>query len=429
MKKLLYLMPMTLLIGSCSADEPMFQISEEVGAISENPVSPYRTIDEILAIAAGATDFLADNGRASQTDSRGIGRAVDFRTPVYSVTNARSRSEVADTLLHVVNFTDSNGYAIIAASRNFPALLAVTERGHFNPEAEIENPGFSIWYDDVVSTLSSNDIRDIDTLGIYNPIPVTKPKTVRDTVWHINIDPRLQVKWGQNTLAGACEGLECPNGRTGCAITAAVMCMSYLEQPTKINITYGPPYDELYLDWKELKKYAPASNPFYFYPQSDYPIRDVLSRLCREIGHEAKSEYLFRETATDKMNLVACLQDLGLKTGNNFSRYPAWFFKLYPTCIIIEKGKNTKSISGHMWVCDGIKQFQNRERYYESSDGGITWKLKDTTLGPVTTYLSYNWGWRGTDDGYFIDGLLPLNDPNDTEERYPENRSSLPLIK
>lgn len=82
-----------------------------------------------------------------------------------------------------------------------------------------------------------------------------------------------------------------------------------------------------------------------------------------------------------------------------------------------------------MWVCDGIQQFQTRERYYESSDGGISWKLKDTTLGPLTTYLSYNWGWRGIDDGYFIDGLKDRDVAEDNEDHYSRERCSLPLIK
>lgn len=71
------------------------------------------------------------------------------------------------------------------------------------------------------------------------------------------------------------------------------------------------------------------------------------------------------------------------------------------SCIALAGGVESKNGSGHMWIVDGLLNFKIRERYYESEDGGKTWKLKDTSYSEEYYYVHQNWGWHGYCNGYY----------------------------
>ncbi|MFG6397302.1 MAG: C10 family peptidase [Muribaculaceae bacterium] len=58
---------------------------------------------------------------------------------------------------------------------------------------------------------------------------------------------------------------------------------------------------------------------------------------------------------------------------------------------------------GHMWLCDGVKHYKIRSRYYRSYDEGRTWRLVATDYLVERSYNMFNWGWDGGYNGYFLD--------------------------
>ena len=78
---------------------------------------------------------------------------------------------------------------------------------------------------------------------------------------------------------------------------------------------------------------------------------------------------------------------------------------LAPNAVLLVYGKNKLSIqeTGHMWVCDGVKHYKIRSRYYQSNDQGLTWQLKADDYSQEVAYNFFNWGWDGYKCGYFLD--------------------------
>lgn len=78
---------------------------------------------------------------------------------------------------------------------------------------------------------------------------------------------------------------------------------------------------------------------------------------------------------------------------------------------VYARGGDELSDTGHAWVIDGIHQSITKVEYtlYVLSEAGYPEFKYDTADGcyyvnqsDVTTY-HMNWGWRGSDDGYYID--------------------------
>lgn len=397
------------LLTACTSDEPM---SDKIGESQTKPQvvgSPTkRSVDEAIAIANGAISLLG-NTNETVVESRGIGRVVDYKVPVYAVSNPRSRVCNGDTLLYVVNFADNNGFAVIPAMRGAPELLAVTECGHFNPTDSTDVPAFNYWYRNVVSILAAGDMFEVDTTGMYTKIPLpddrSKNKSERDTVWYAKVPPRLTVAWGQGgSNFGTCEGLECPNRIAGCANTAVAMVMSYVEKPSNMILGYKKDAPSIYLDWMELKKYCSTNGDrLILFPTSDYPIRERLSQLCRELGYRANSDYSSPEqTSTNSTNVLVVLNGLGILNGYDWSSGSGFYsIKTMDNSIALVRGA-TDDNSGHMWVEDGALDFKIRTRNYESDDNGKTWRLVKTILSDEYKYIHRNWGWYNRCNGVFL---------------------------
>ncbi len=411
MRKLLIIL-LTITIGivtSCISEypEPTLSLHKDIPIVSESTTTP-RSIEEALQIATEATALLSRDIDEVSISRRVPERTIDHTIPVYTVRKTTSRSTNETPLLYVVNYTDNKGFAIVSASRNTPELLAVTEKGHFNPETGTQQTGFQMWYEEMVSTLGNENEWTFDTTGLNTriPLPGYRSKTVRHKKWIRQIYQRIKVNWGQGDLYNSayCEGLECPNGSAGCANTAIAMIMSYLEKPTSLQLTYLPSAPTISLDWTELKKYCAITDSTNTYPQSNYPIRLSLSQLLRELGNRAQSIYNpDGSTSTSKSGVHHVLSQLGISQAHLMPGDIAYQeLKYSPNVVVLLTGDN-KMGKGHIWVCDGLLEYKFEDYYYDSEDSGATWKLVSTIELPgVYKYVHYNWGWNGEYNGYYV---------------------------
>lgn len=337
------------------------------------------------------------NGQpGNQSRSNATANLADVKV----ITSATSRSN-ADTLIYAVNYADNAGYALISASCQTEPVLGYVESGTFDEEKAAENPAFSYFLDEAKNYVASPRSGG----GIYDPKPIDKIIYVNDS-----IPPRLEVKWNQYYP----EGYFFDNDKSGCVQTATAQIMSYLEKPTSITLTY-PDRDKTTqtIDWSRLKQHKKSS--FYCY---DCPLSNdehlVLARVCRQIGFLNNSYYTDQNgneipggPEVIRSNVFKAFEAL---LPNNIvikSFYGIQGLTLYEYLIGVNriamlggyyKEKDKETYAGHAWVCDGGR----RVGYYDTFTliGGE----KEHFSGNV--YLHYNWGWGGTDNGYFLHNVF-----------------------
>jgi len=66
-----------------------------------------------------------------------------YSVPIYS---SCSRAEETDTtVIHVFNFENNEGYAIMSGDNRLPSLISLTDSGSLEEEVEIEDPGVALF--------------------------------------------------------------------------------------------------------------------------------------------------------------------------------------------------------------------------------------------------------------------------------------------
>lgn len=377
---------------------------------SQMPMSEIRTTSEAIEIASAVSNTFLPDG-TEKSFSRGCGRAVDPGTEVYILHNPASRStNASDPLLYVVNYAENKGFAMIPANRNAPDFVAVTENGHYNPAEGVEIGGFNEWLKEMTEYLVKLESKEQPVASM----PGVLRKVVTDTIFNRTVDPRIEVIWGQgaDTLSDACESMFFDNENAGCANVAIAMVMSYLERPTSLRTTYLASENnfEFRLRWNELKKYMSVhDNTPQVFPQAEFPgysIRTSLGYLLRELAQRNKSTFQESLTTVSPVNFENTVRQLEITSA------PTWEFADSSSChdilfnysgsVLFVGGYENDYENGHIWVCDGMKNFRLRDRTYESTDKGLTWNLVDTSYSSYYGYVHYNWGWHGNCNGFYL---------------------------
>ncbi len=397
------------LLAGCTAEEP---VPENVSGASQMPLSEIRTVNEAIEIASTVSHTMLTDGNASGL-GRGYGRVVDPATQVYTICNPASRSAEADPLMYVVNYAEDNGFAMVPANRNAPDVVAVTEKGHYNPSDGIEIGGFNEWLEEVTEYLVRLESEEKPVASIPAASGVLR-KVVTDTIFNRKVDPRIEVIWGQRKdkfFPDACEGMFFDNNNAGCGNVAIAMVMSYLERPKYLQTTFLPPEGnfELHLNWPQLRRYLSVHDtPPQVFPNVDssgYAVRTRLAFLLRELAERNKSTYGDSITTVNGQNFSNTLHDLQITSDSNWEYSTTCHDILYHytgSVLFLSAYQNGFAEGGHIWVCDGMKNFQLRYRTYESTDNGATWDLIDTSYSTYQGYVHYNWGWHGECNGFYL---------------------------
>lgn len=381
----------TILFVACTTDE---NFNYETVYDKETVSTNIRSYEEALEIANNATKLL--NGNV--VTRTGFPRKVDESKGVKYVTNRITRSGTPDTLLYIFNYEGEEGYAIVSAKKTTEGLLAVTESGYYDPNIGTDNPGLEMFINGAVEYVGTA----AEPTAIVEPLPLTKYKSVIDTVSCINVTARVPAKWGQNGIYGK----YCPNNTSGCSNTAAAMAMSYFGHPSTLYVNYDAtnPFT-LTLNWDNIKN--------HIYDQFQPPCcptetHNSISHLIRQIGHLANSDYSIPgQTKTNNHNLRAALASLGYNVspiGNAIDKMDA----LEDGKLILMRGEDPTE-GGHMWLVDGCYYCKISEQGYFCSDGDI-WRPAGEPFITVQSYYHINWGWDGNNNGMFSSGVYRTMD-------------------
>lgn len=225
MKKFAYSLLPALFLFGCSE-------SDDSGSVPELPKDPHKiTVEQALDELEGILDEIDGSTRS------GGRRVRSVETLAASQLGAETRStetaEIGD-LIHVVNFEDGAGYAILGADDRVPSVIAITEQGSLTAsdlekacKNGVETVGESPVVPDLplyLNTLSSGvEVLPLTPIGyrevVYSPWADTEKARIL-----------THVKWGQKEPYNYFVKKYIHNGiYTGCvAVALAQMVSSFL---------------------------------------------------------------------------------------------------------------------------------------------------------------------------------------------------------
>lgn len=393
MKKSIFFL--SLLILSLLGCQDTFEESTQISVISKNKIGTAnkRSYEEALLVAQQSISML---DKASLTRNAVPSRSLDLANGAFVVCtdNLETRSSCDsenDTLMYVFNFNDNKGFALVSANMQTEALLAITEQGFYDPSTECINKDFSY----IIELAKQYVLRGDDNILAKNET-ITRAD-IDLWIFSSSIENLINVNWGQTNP----EGLYCPNGACGCAITAMAMLMSSYNYPTSITIDYDSCniISNYTLDWTEMKKHI-SKHQSGFSCNASTNAHNMISHLCRQLGKVARCTYYSSgDTATSPGKVISCLENYGYTVSD------PGFIDFSEQNIVNELNNGHPVImmgyydfywgQGHFWVVDGYCR-------YVISDS------LDPNYGPpVYKYYNHiNWGWDGDCNGYFLSGVF-----------------------
>ena len=298
-----------------------------------------------------------------------------------------SQKEQNDAPYFIFNASDGQGYVIVSGDERAQEVLGYSDTGHLSEETM--PCGMKMLLDLYAEEISSlpqtlqNEGGQVET-----DEPLSAPRKVRDS--RTNINAMVSCQWGQSSpYNGQCPTSGSSRCIVGCAATAMSQVLYYWghQKGYDIKATIIPAYTTRSLglhcaelpattfDWASMRDKA-SSDP-------------AAAKLCRYVGQALEMDYgtngseawgsdigiVFRDYfGYDKHTCLVFRQDY------NYDVYEQMIYdELAEGRPVVVTGSyinsDGTSWGGHSFVCDG----------FQSSNG----------------YYHINWGWNGSNDGYF----------------------------
>ncbi len=373
---------------SCSNDD--YSMPEIMTANSEE--SEYRTYDEAKEIALQSMAIL----EPSETRSAGSCRTIDDQMTKVYVSNRQTRGGCTgkDTLYYVFNFSNDEGFSIVSAPKNAKPLLAVTEKGHYDPAEGTNIKGLQQFLGSVETFLEESS---------ETPIYRAPGTPFRDSIVYHTTQrgPFVTVKWGQTHP----EGEYCPNGVSGCTNTALAQIMSYYAYPDDIDLTFqGTILSNIVLSWEQMK----AHQTGHSMTSCSTPVVHMkIGCLLRQLGEMNHSSYdsINMRTGTYDYYVPYTMANLGYNMGNWYSHN--WNYlkgQLNSSHLMYISGIDDEENAGHGWVLDGYKEITKTTYQFVPGIDNI-WVI-GRIITETTQLCHYNWGWYGDCNGYFLSDVF-----------------------
>jgi len=352
-------------------------------------------IDENTAKQVGQT-FLT--GMASTKTLK----SVDKLELVYKVNAANTNGKYTKnneeiTCFYV--FAGTNGFVIVAGDDNVSPILGYSYEGTF--VADNMPPNLTAWLEGY-----KNEIRYVIENEIFATEQIRKewndyydgnlPKMRKGT----SVLPLLSTQWNQNPYYNdLCPGNGSSKTVTGCVATAMAQVMKYWEYPitgTGFRSYNCSPFGTLNANFGATT-YEWASMPVRLTSSSSSIQRNAVATLMYHCGVSVNMQYDYASNGGSGAFTLggAPSAEHALKTyfgykntlsGKSKSNYSdANWINLLKTELdegrpMLYAGYGSAGTSGHAFVCDG---YDENNKFH------------------------FNWGWGGTNDGYFL--LTSLN--------------------
>ena len=315
-------------------------------------------------------------------------------------------SNSLDTTLYVVNFSDNSGYAILIADRRSQTpIIGIADKGNLSTD---EIPANS----NLCAYLINTDIA-LSRAIVGPPTPsdtlqeIILPDTyIETTPWELGsyVDPLIESEWGQyypyNLLLDRIDGTLPP---AGFVATAVAQIMGYYKRPSGY-------------DWEQMI-------PFVLGMNASSSLENEFGTLFKTLGERLDMNYSLDGRGAPSENVPSVLRSYGYSSGDlesySLDKIKSELVSMRPVyidgySIKEEVWENTflwfgryvtKYSEGHAWVIDGFKGLRREmlERDYE------THEILKTTVQNIEL-VHCNFGWNGTDNGYYYDQAFATNE-------------------
>lgn len=382
---------------------------------------------------ASLENFMIDAGMRLKTK----GDLTDYIEECFTVSNPVTKSDsIYNEVLHVVNFIDNSGYALLSADyRISDDIIAITDSGHAS-ESDFTKPMFDRTpsENDDLSVSEFDELVESGILGteqnevIYECLlyAMGQLETNQDDVieigspcdpgpgggggtggapityqWEIvkEVPRMLNTAWTQRTINNDIFNKYCPEvglilrtkAPAGCVCIATSQIIAYHEYP---DLTCNG----IQIDYPMIKEIYSYDDVWY---SGNAINREMLARFCVCIGGLCNIQYhsIFNRSwgFAWPWDAKSCLEALGYQNVSlNLHYDDATVLNSLDNGCPVFMSAIAAVVSGHAWVIDGYIM-----RDYVSSNGKVS---KSQTL------VHCNWGWHGDSNGYFTSGIFHVDE-------------------
>lgn len=384
-----------LLFVSCSEDS----LETVVDNMNKNEISYKVTPKEAQEIAQEFVDEIATNQQTRNS-------IKEQRKEIANIDVLRNKSIKTrvgeynttldlDTLIYVVNFSNNNGFVLVAADKRTEPIFAIVDEGNFNfsqLEKE-ENDMFLTFLDNAIHT----ELKDIENFKKDKDLTRATSKG-----WTINTQysPILKTKWSQGGKNSPNSyGKYCPNKITGCTVTATAQILSHFKTPSHVSWSYNGSGGSSDLHWTQILSDCEKYNGVLSSGTTPQSLNEV-AHLCRYLGSAFGADYKSESTGVKENKPIDWFNDWsGLKAtklqGYNESQIISAIKNGNPVYARGNSGRKKflgitiKYTGGHAWVYDG---------YISATKGGKQQNL-----------IHCNWGWGTSHNGYYLSKVFDTN--------------------
>lgn len=413
MKKLYLLLAFMAIVAVSCQKELVDNSFDEVSTTTEVVADNIRSYDEALAIAEEALLLLEDDSTRA-TSSRKIKRN-EGQVVMSPATRSGETSE--QPIMYIFNNENNEGFTIIAASKDEPSIIAVTDQGNYTYGVPTGVEPFDLLMEDVANSL------------IVIPGENNLYKREIENELHREYGPTSPIKWGLGSIYGAYY----PDGKAydeAAAIAQAIMSV-YTDFSYVITNPNSPLYGQtLNLDKSSMLVHLKDCSNIH--SSCNNTIHDQISTLYLEIGYRLSNgttislqnktrPFSITKTKEVLASFGALLGDVEFyDNGPIVPRFYAVFAE-YREDIFIFRGtldSDEDLIEGgyaHTWLANGFDDYSYDIVEYTKNSlinpshpdpNGYT----ETNRESKQDFMLYmNWGYDGIGNGWFHSGCFDMS--------------------
>ena len=399
------------------------------------PTDPYAvSIDEAIE---NLQEVLAviDGEQTRSQNRRRIREVKTIRNRFTQNDTRASQTPAPENLLHIVNFEDNGGFAIMSADKRMAdQVIAVTESGNLNLrilDSLCAAPGDSLWtigrgfdpdlpdpiYDGIKDWTIRPDLHfQTDPIYIYSDDAMYSYGAWEKKTC---IGPMILSKWSQSEPCNYYAVMTSRGPYAGCGPVAFAQFLTYFVCERSVWIPF---IEYKAIDWAEIKK---TFNNKKKVSQANVNNRNItdewkaVSFLIYMSGEHLNADYhsdgtgITQDAMSDAMRNLDFIYDFGKVEFTHDIAKLMVFTRRLP--VIMRAAKHNHHSTGHMWLLDG---WLTQQRTVSKLLQG-----KMTHYTETRELVHCNWGWGGYGDGYFVPGYFRLTARQAKEEGVDSNDS------
>ncbi len=316
----------------------------------------------------------------------------------YKIINSYTEIFEGNEVFHVYNLAPT-GFVIVSADRSVEPLLAFSHESscnatdrHSSVDAVLKSYASQISY--AIKNSSPANAHTTTEWEHYSASEF-QPRDVP------TVEPLLSTKWNQGKYFNS----QCPedaNGEdghvvVGCVATAIAQVFNYFRYPSQGTGSYGynhPTYGHLEMD------FAQQHYDYDYMPTKPTDYNDNLARLLYSIGVSVDMNYGPRGSGMNNHK--------GAYTMRNYFGYndeARYIFKDSLPTVIPDNIENDTVIPDSIWNGILVNHLNRRIPLYYAGWGDYVYNSGHAFVFDGysdSTHYHINWGWGGSNDGFFI---------------------------